>query len=42
MGHNPPPALLKAKLKKEGYSEIMIEELWKGYDPTGKKGAASF
>jgi hypothetical protein len=37
-----PPATLKAKLKKKGYSERMIEELWKWYDPSEKKGVASF
>jgi hypothetical protein len=42
MGHNPPPALLKTQLLKEGYSEKMVEELWKWYDPSGKRGAASF
>ena len=37
-----PPAKLKTKLQKQGYSERMIEELWKWYDPSQKKGVASF
>jgi len=37
-----PPASLKDKLKKEGYSEKMINELWKWYDDSEKKGVASF
>jgi hypothetical protein len=36
------PARLKAKLEKQGYSEEMIEELWKWYDPSVKKGVASY
>ena len=35
------PNSLKSKLLKEGYSNKMIEELWKWYDPS-KKGIASF
>jgi hypothetical protein len=36
------PARLKAKLRKEGYFEKTIKELWKWYDPSVKKGVASF
>jgi hypothetical protein len=36
------PASLKAQLQKAGYSDEMIEELWKWYNPDGKKGVASF
>jgi hypothetical protein len=41
MSKTVPPSTLKAMLKKEGYSERMIEELWKWYDPSEKKGVAS-
>jgi hypothetical protein len=37
-----PPASLKAQLKKEGYSDKMIDELWKWYDASEMKGVASF
>jgi len=37
-----PYASLKSQLRKEGYSDRMIEELWKWYDPSEKKGVASF
>jgi hypothetical protein len=36
------PAFLKAQLKKEGYSDKMVDELWKWYDSSEKKGVASF
>jgi hypothetical protein len=37
-----PPASLKVKLRSEGYSDRMIEELWKWYSPSGKTGVASY
>jgi hypothetical protein len=37
-----PPAKLRAMLQKQGYSERMIKELWKWYDPSEKKGVASY
>lgn len=37
-----PLASLKDKLQKEGYSDRMIEELWKWNNPSSKKGVASF
>ncbi len=42
MANNVPPALIKSKLTEQGYSEEMIKELWKWYDPSGKEGVASF
>jgi hypothetical protein len=32
----------EALLQKEGYSERVIEEIWKWYDFSDKKGVASF
>jgi hypothetical protein len=29
-------------LKQQGYSATAIEKLWKWYDPSEKKGVASF
>jgi hypothetical protein len=29
-------------LKNNGYSDEAIDELWKWYDPSEKKGAASY
>jgi len=37
-----PDPSFKAKLQKAGYSEKMIEEIWKWYDYKEKKGVASF
>ena len=37
-----PDPSFKAKLQKEGYSEKVIEEIWKWYDYKDKKGVASF
>jgi len=36
------PAKLKAQLQKQGYSERMMEELWKWYGYSEKKGVTSF
>jgi len=36
------PSHLKNQLQNLGCTEEMIEELWKWYDPTEKKGVASF
>ena len=36
------PERLKAQLKEQGYSNEMIEELWKWYDFSEKKGVASY
>lgn len=37
-----PPETIIAQLQEQGYSEYMIEELWKWYDFSEKKGIASF
>ncbi len=42
MAHSIAPDSLRSELKKVGYSDKMIEELWKWYDPEGKRGVASF
>lgn len=36
------PDALVAELREQGYSDEVIMELWKWYDPFGKKGVASF
>jgi hypothetical protein len=36
------PPNLKEQLEKNGYSENTIDELWKWYDSSAKKGVASF
>jgi hypothetical protein len=36
------PSNLKEQLEKNGYSETTIDELWKWYDSSMKKGVASF
>jgi hypothetical protein len=36
------PSSLKYLLKRHGYSEKTIEEIWKWYDFGEKKGIASF
>jgi len=33
---------LRAQLKEQGYSEKMIEELWKWYDSSERKGVTSY
>ena len=33
---------LRVELKEQGYSEKMIEELWKWYDSSEKKSVASY
>ena len=33
---------LRAQLREQGYSDEMIEELWKWYDSSEKKGVASY
>jgi hypothetical protein len=33
---------LKNQLKKEGYSDKMVDELWKWYDASEKMGVASY
>ena len=37
-----PPETFTAQLQEQGYSECMIEELWKWFDFSEKKGVASF
>jgi hypothetical protein len=37
-----PPSLFKSLLKHQGYSEKTVKEIWKWYDFSEKKGAASF
>ena len=36
------PESLLVKLKRQGYSDDMIKELYKWYDSSEKKGVASF
>ena len=36
------PESLLVKLKRQGYSDAMIKELYKWYDSSEKKGVASF
>jgi hypothetical protein len=36
------PSSLKCLLKQHGYSEKSVEEIWKWYDFSKRKGAASF
>jgi len=36
------PASLVAKLREQGYSDDVIMELWKWYDPSDKEGVASY
>jgi hypothetical protein len=42
MPQSVPDPSFKAMLQNEGYSEGVIEELWKWYDYKEKKGVASF
>jgi hypothetical protein len=35
-------ASFKEQLRREGYADKTTEELWKWYDPSKKKGIASF
>ena len=42
MANKTPPALIKAKLRDQGYSEEIIMELGKWYDSSGREGVASF
>jgi hypothetical protein len=37
-----PPSCLKTLLKQNGYSEKTVDEIWKWYDFSERKGAASF
>jgi hypothetical protein len=37
-----PPSDFKDLLKQYGYSDKVIKELWKWYDPPEKKGTSSF
>ena len=39
---NAPPETFRAQLQEQGYSDEMIEEIWKWYDPSEKKGVASY
>jgi hypothetical protein len=36
------PEGLIVQLRKQGYSDEMIKELWKWYDSSEKKGVASY
>ena len=42
MHQTSPDPSFEPKLQKEGYSEKVIEEIWKWYDYSEKKGVASF
>jgi hypothetical protein len=42
MPQSVPDPSFEAMLQKEDYSERVIEELWKWYDFSDKKGVASF
>jgi hypothetical protein len=37
-----PPSRLQHLLKREGYSEKAVKEVWKWYDFSERKGVASF
>jgi hypothetical protein len=37
-----PPASLRSLLKRNGYSERTVGEIWKWYDFSERKGVASF
>ncbi|HJX02823.1 MAG TPA: hypothetical protein VJ439_03060 [Candidatus Bathyarchaeia archaeon] len=37
-----PPCRLQHLLKREGYSEKAVKEVWKWYDFSERKGVASF
>ena len=37
-----PPESLRTQLQEHGFSDEMIEELWKWYDSSEKKGVASY
>jgi hypothetical protein len=37
-----PPSSIRSLLKRNGYSERTIDEIWKWYDFDERKGAASF
>jgi len=36
------PKALMVQLRKQGYSDEVIRELWKWYDSSEKKGVASY
>jgi hypothetical protein len=36
------PERLRAQLREQSYSDEMIEELWKWYDSSEKKGVTSY
>ena len=42
MANNYPPVNLLNELKKQGYTDEMINEIWKWYDSSKKKGVASY
>jgi len=37
-----PSLIFKSLLKRQGYSEKAVKEIWKWYDFSDKKGVASF
>jgi hypothetical protein len=37
-----PPKIFNGMLKKRGYSTEVVEEMWKWYDYSEKKGVASY
>jgi hypothetical protein len=37
-----PPENLRVQLRKQGFTDEMIKELWKWYDYSEKKGVASY
>ena len=42
MGKISPDSSFVTGLRSEGYSAIVIEEIWKWYDYSEKKGVASY
>jgi hypothetical protein len=42
MGKRVLPESLLVELRRQGYSDEMIRELWKWYDSSEHKGVASF
>jgi hypothetical protein len=42
MSKDVPPECFRAQLYEQGFTDDMIENLWKWYDSSEKKGVASY